>query len=62
MTSSTSRARSRSAADLEEPGRLADLSLGLPGDAEPLPPDDARQKERTAVNAPDAVEQVADDA
>lgn len=36
-----------------EPGLVPDLSLGLPGPAEPLPADDADQDEPTAVNDPD---------
>lgn len=33
-----------------EPGEVSDLQLGVPGEAEPLPDDDADQDEQTLVN------------
>lgn len=33
-----------------EPGEVVDTSLGIPGEAEPFPEDDAEQDEPTLVN------------
>ena len=38
---------------LSEPGVTRDLSLGLPGDAEPLPPNDSSEDWPTEVNTGD---------